>query len=55
MKVYVKYGSKPPFLPEAVADSKRELAVMLKKSLNCVQSAFSHNQKTYAEVEISDD
>ena len=40
---------------KAVADSKRELAVMLKKSLNCVQSAFSHNQKTYAEVEISDD
>ena len=51
-KVYVKYDSKPPYLPVAVADSKRELAEILGVSRNVVYSSFSHKRSTYVEVTI---
>lgn len=54
MTLYIKYSNKPPFLPEAVADSKEELARMLGKTRNVIDSSFSHGRKTYAKVEIDE-
>lgn len=54
MKVFVKYSKKFPYLPEAVADSKEELAKILGKRLNLVESSISKGYKTYKEVEIED-
>lgn len=54
MKVFVKYSKKFPYLPEAVADSKEELARILGKRLNLVESSISKGYKTYKEVEIED-
>lgn len=54
MTLYVKYDSNPPYLPVAVADSKRELAEILNIRPNVVYSAFSHGQSTYCEIEIED-
>lgn len=54
MKVYVKYSKDPPYLPEAVADTKTELAEMLGTSTDTVYSSFSHGRKTFAEVEIDE-
>ena len=54
MKVFIKYSNKFPYLPEAVADSKEELARILGKRLNLVESSISKGYKTYKEVEIED-
>lgn len=54
MKVFVKYSKKFPYLPEAVADSKEELARILGKRLNLVESSISKGYKTYKEVEINE-
>lgn len=51
MKLFVKYSNKPPYLPEAVADSKSELARMLGTTLNCVDSSYTHGRSTYAVIE----
>lgn len=51
MTLYVKYSKKYPYLPEAVADSKRELAKMIGTTLGCVKSSLSKNVSTYAVVE----
>lgn len=51
IKVYVKYSNKYPYLPEAIAMSKRELAKILGKSLNTVASAISRKQDNYAVIE----
>lgn len=55
MKLYVKYSAKYPYLPEAVADSKSELARMIGTTLNVVMSSFYHGRNTYVEVEVKDD
>ncbi len=55
MTVFVKYSNKYPYLPEAVADSKRELAEILGKSLNTVESSFSKKRRTYKVVEVEDE
>lgn len=54
MKLYVKYSAKYPYLPEAVADSKSELARMIGTTLNVVISSFYHGRSTYVEVEVED-
>ena len=54
MKVFIKYSSKPPYLPEAIADSKGELAKILGVDRNVVYSSYSHHRSTYAEVEITE-
>lgn len=54
MKVYVKYSNKPPYLPEAVAETKTELARMLGVSPNSVISSYAHGRSTFVEVEIDD-
>lgn len=55
MTLYVKYSSKPPYLPEAVAESKKELARMLGITVGCVASSFSHGRSTYQIVEVEDE
>lgn len=52
MKVFIKYSNKFPYLPEAIADSKEELARILGKRLNLVESSISKGYKTYKEIEI---
>lgn len=42
-------------LPIAVADTKRQLAKMLGRTVNSVQSCFSHKNRGYVEVEVDDD
>ena len=54
MVVYVKYDKKPPYLPEAVADSKAELARKLGVSVHSVRSSYYHKRSTFAEIEIED-
>lgn len=53
-ELFVKYDSKAPYLPIAVADSKTELARMLNVRPNVVSSAFSHKQSTYSEIRVDD-
>lgn len=55
IKVYIKYSTRYPYLPEAIAYSKRELAKQLGKSIGTVASAFSRKQSNYAVVEVEDD
>jgi hypothetical protein len=55
IKVYIKYSNRYPYLPEAIAYSKRELAKQLGKSIGTVASAFSRKQSNYAIVEVEDD
>lgn len=54
MKLYVKYSNKPPYLPEAVAESKSELARMLGKSIGSVMSSYCHGRSTYQVVEVEE-
>ena len=55
IKVYIKYSNRYPYLPEAIAYSKRELAKQLGKSIGTVASAFSRKQSNYAIVEVEDE
>lgn len=55
IKLYIKYSNRYPYLPEAIADNKRELAKQLGKSIGTVASAFSRKQSNYAIVEVEDD
>lgn len=55
MRVCIKYDSKPPNLPIAVADNRQELADMLGIRRNVVDSAFSHHIGTYFEMEFEDE
>ena len=48
MTLYVKYSKECPYLPEAVADSKKELAKMVGTTIGCVKSSFSKKVSTYA-------
>ena len=50
--IYVKYDSKPPYLPVAFADSVPELAEMLEISPNVIYSSISHKLPTYKKVRI---
>lgn len=52
MKLFIKYSKDPPYLPEAVADSKSELAEMIGTTPGTVYSSYSHGRKTFAEVDI---
>lgn len=52
MTLYVKYDKKPPHLPVAVADSKKELAQILGISFDCVASSYSHKRRTFQEVDV---
>lgn len=55
MKLYVKYSKDPPYLPEAVADTKTELAKMIGTTTDTVYSSYSHGRKTFAEVDVDND
>jgi hypothetical protein len=55
LKVFIKYDSKEPYLPVAVAESKSELARILGVTLNSVISSYAHKRSTYAVVDIEDD
>ena len=55
MKLYIKYSKEPPYLPEAVADSKTELAKMLGLTPNNVMSSYSKGRGTYQVVEVEED
>lgn len=50
--IYVKYDTKPPHLPVAVADSVPELAEILEISPNVIYSSISHKLPTYKKVKI---
>ena len=54
MKVFVKYSATEPHLPIAVADSRKELAIMLGTTYHCVVCGLHRNPKTFAEVEIGE-
>ena len=54
MKIYIKYNSKPPYLPVAVADSPKELARKVGTTASNVSSSISHGRRTYAVVEVED-
>lgn len=55
MKLYMYTTLDLYELPVAVAKTKRELAEMLGRSVNSVQSCFSHKNRGYYEVEVDDD
>lgn len=55
MIIYVKYDKKPPNLPVAVADTKKDLARKLGVTVRNVESSISHGRSTYAVVEVEDD
>lgn len=55
MTLYIKYSKDPPGLPEAVAESKSELARLLGVSINSVISSYSHGRSTFVEVEVEDE
>lgn len=55
MTLYIKYSKDPPGLPEAVAESKSELARLLGVSINSVISSYSHGRSTFVEVEVEED
>ena len=55
VKLYVKYSKDYPYLPEAVAESKMELAKDLGISHNTVYSSFSRGMDTYQVVEYEDE
>ena len=55
MKLYMYTTLDEYELPVAVADTKKELARMLRRSVNSVQSCFSHKNRGYITVEIDDD
>ena len=55
MKLYMYTTLDEYELPVAVADTKKELARMLRRSVNSVQSCFSHKNRGYITVEIEDD
>lgn len=59
MTLYMKVTKDEYELPVAVAETKAELARMLGRSRECVQSAFFHAKKckrpTYIMVEVDDD
>lgn len=55
MRIYM-YVTKDEYeLPVVVADTKREIAQKLGRTVNSVQSCFSHKNRGYAEVEVDDD
>ena len=54
MKLYVKYDTKPPCLPVAVAESTLELAMMLGMNHHNVQSAISHGYSCWAVIQIDE-
>lgn len=54
MTLYVKYDRKPPYLPVAVADSKKELAQMLGVTFHSVLSSYYHKRSTFVEIEIEE-
>ncbi len=55
MRLYM-YVTKDKYeLPIAVADSKKELAQMLERSVNSVQSCFSKKHRGYIDLEVEDD
>lgn len=55
MKLYVKYSRVKPYLPDAVADSKKELAEMLGIKHSSVITYFAHKNKTYQIIEVEDE
>jgi len=55
MKLYMYTTLDIYELPVAVAETKRELAEMLGRSVNSVQSCFSHKNRGYHIVEVEDD
>ena len=50
MSLYVRYSKEPPYLPEAVADSPKELSEMTGISRGVIMSSLSHGHKTFAKV-----
>lgn len=54
MPLFIKYSNKYPYLPEAVADSKKELAEILGTTRNTVEASYSHKRSTYAIVDDED-
>jgi hypothetical protein len=55
MEVYVRYSSKKPHLPIAVADSMKELAQMLGIKYESVQKSYTMRRKWWEVVEIGDE
>lgn len=53
--VYVKYSSKHPYLPVAVADTAKELAKMIGVRESTVYTSITHQRSSYARVTIDDD
>lgn len=50
--IYIKYSSKYPYLPEAIADSVKELAEKTGHTPGSVSSCVSKGYKMWAKVEV---
>lgn len=55
MTIYVKYSSKPPGLPIAVADSIDELAEITGMTKGSIYTYISKKKPTVAKIEIEDE
>lgn len=54
-KVFVKYDENPPYLPVAVADTKKELAEKLGMTARAVYCLFDRKNKNYGTIEVEPD
>lgn len=55
MKLYMCTTLDEYELPIAVAETRNELARMLGRTVNSIQSCFSHKSRGYVEIEVEDD
>ena len=54
MKIYMKVSNDKYELPEAIADSPKELGEILGRSRRSINAAISHKEKTVVRVEVED-
>lgn len=52
--IYIKYSSKYPYLPEAIADSVKELAEKTGHTPGSVSSCVSKGYPMWAKVEVEE-
>lgn len=55
MKLYMCTTLDEYELPIAVAETRNELARMLGRTVNSIQSCFSHKSRGYFEIEVEDE
>ena len=55
LHLYIKYSSKPPNLPEAVAESAEELSEMTGMTKGSIYSGINHGKRTVAKVVVEEE